>query len=1120
MKIDQIKTPQISVSPGQIKQKPVEENKEPSDMVVLGNTGNNSGNTISSLPQNITVSTSFDNNNQTVCIDNKAGVETQASGLSFSLNYDGNITPTEQKQRVIDDSVCDDVDSKTTAKTFTFQYDTAGRKTINDIQLKGSFNPETGQYDKEWNKGKGIPMFDDGTHGDKVAGDGVYSVSVALDKTGNVKDFEWGVSGDIHDARGNKVKNDEWLIIEGSMKLNVDGSETDQIYRPTTHHLMGVHKKGENGIAFQTWSPEMGKGDLKDYKLFVDIYKDNKLVASNPMVKDEKTGNWSYENANGWKDFDGASYQYAAKDANGNPLLFGKDKSPLVYSDPYSRYLEGQQRGLERIYVDSILGIETGWYDDSGKGGVNYADNPQWGRFTVDNREKADNVQLVLTDANGKQLTKKELLDRLGEPKLKKYEEASPEEKKDADTLNRWGVDTDGKVTAYQWTDNVNEDGTINMKKIGDAWVSTVNNFDKLVGLKYEFNVYEDGKLVGDKDGDNKLNEIERKNTPFNDPVSNVISPRPGSERKSLIKESSYVFKNDLAKRKNDDPKKYVIYEAHVGSFMGSKDNANPSTFKDMIANLDYIEKLGANTIELMPVNEFGGKKDWGYTPDYYFAGAEAYGFEMPVKEAIEKGVVRADEVKDKETVWVHGTDAIKLFTDEAHKKGFDVFCDVVYNHTSGKADADNPMYLIDGDKKSFFTWWGKYISFSPWGEKPATDHQAGKEFFTNNAMQQLDEFHFDGIRFDFVQVLHDSGSTGERYEGMQTLIKINKTIDQFHPKAYTVGEDFSRSWLVPADYNKSEWQGEGEWRMEKKGMGFNAVWNDRFHDDLMGALEGTDGKFSMDRLMEAVTGHIDVANWENAVVYAHSHDEVGNSGQWASRMAAHSQDKKDVEKHYPRAMARTAAAITLTTAGTPMIFQGEEFLDNADYKHGITSTWGNDMDWLNFAMTPDKLEIFKRILQKGEGERNTEVSKLREKEQDYFERYMNMNDEQKAEAEVLANKRGNFEFYKNLIKLRDSSPAFSTGSSIERTFTHNGDRVMAYERKGGNDDYVVISNFSEQDRDNYKVGLPPGKWKEVMNSNALIYGGNNSGNGGGVVDANQGIVIPKGSTVIMKRVG
>ncbi|HPZ08387.1 MAG TPA: alpha amylase C-terminal domain-containing protein [Candidatus Eremiobacteraeota bacterium] len=998
------------------------------------------------------------------------------------------------------------------SSTYKFMFDTGGHSNIRDLELKGTFNPETGKFDPKWNQGKGIKMYDDGTHGDKKAGDGIYSVAVNLDRASPEKKFAWGVTGDIYDKKGKKVIDDKWLMAENNPRtFDVDGPFTKQVYRLTTHHIMGVHKMGEDGISFLTWSPEVGKDELKDYKVYVDIFdKNGKPLYSTPMMKDPITGNWNLQKDTGWKELQGLGYRYSVKDKDGKPLL--KGKTPVTYSDPYSRFLQGQQRGLERIFVDPVLGIETGWYDDSGKGGCNYADNPQWGRFTVDNRPEAEKVQLVLMDEEGKQLTKKELLDRLGEPKLLKYDEASPEDKKDVDTLLKWGVDTDGKVTDYKWTDGLKEDGTIDMKKIGDAWVSTVNNFDKLKGLKYEFRVYEDGKLVGDKDGDGKLSEMERRNTPFNDPFNNIISDRPGAERLTLIKESNYKFRYSNTPRKNEDPRKNVIYEAHVGSFMGSKDNANPSNFKDMIANLDYIENLGANTIELMPTNEFGGKRDWGYTPDYYFAGAEAYGFEMSVKEALERGVITPEEAKDKESVWVHGTDAIKVFVDEAHRRGFNVFADVVYNHVSGKADADNPLNMIDGDKNSFFKWWGKYCSDSPWGAKPAYSADEVKQFFTNNAVQQIDELGYDGIRFDFTQVLHDTGSTGEKWEGMQTLRKINKTIDNVSPGAITIAEDFTNNWLVAADYDKSEWQGEGDWRMEKQGMGFDGVWNDRFHDDLIGVLEGS---ASMDRLMEAITGHIGVANSGNAVIYAHSHDEVGNSGQWAARVAAHSQNDKDVEKPYPRAVARTAAAITLTGAGIPMIFQGEEFLDNADYKHGITSTWGNDIQWLNFDMNPAKLSDIKKA-----ADNPAHLHSLSNEEKNFVQKYIKMTPEQKAEVEVLANKRGHFNWYKDLIALRSKSDAFSSTAELKRIFTHNADRVMAYERKSGNDDYIVVTNFNDKVWNDYKVGLPPGKWQEVLNSDSKMYGGDNAGNGGSIIDSSSGITIPRGGTVIFKRVG
>ena len=612
MKIDKTISQQMATTSGQVKKQVSEENKGPSDSVTLG-------------------------------------------GRTDDLNIMAPPMKDVKYALTSLDSVTETVDDVPNSGKFTFMFDTGGHYNIRDIQLKASLNPETGQFDPKWNLGKGIPMNDDQIAGDKKSGDGIYSVTKDLNVADPNKQFQWYVTGDVYDGAwfqvtddtvkdlknkfddsnklnilkalkdtkpskdelivdlknanfseqeikmvlehtlpGNKVSSGKSLMTENGVRtFEVDGPFTKQIERLTTHHLMGVHKKGEDGISFWTWAPAVGKDDLKDYKLYVDVVdKNGKMTSSTPMMKDPITGNWNLEKDTGWKELEGMAYRYSVRDKDGT-ILKNANKTPVAYSDPYSRYLQGQQRGVERIYVDPVLGIETGWYDDSGKGGCNYADNPQWGRFAVSNRPDASKAQLVLMDENGKQLTKKELIDRLGEPKLINYNDAKPGDKRDVDTLNSWKVDTSGKVTKYQWIDGVRDDGTIDMKKTGDSWVSTVNNFDKLKGMRYELRVYDkDGKLEGDKDGDGKLSEAERRDTPFNDPVSNIIADRPGAERLSLIKESSYKFKYANARRKTDDPRKYVIYEAHVGSFMGPKDNAAPSTFKTMIDNLDYIENL------------------------------------------------------------------------------------------------------------------------------------------------------------------------------------------------------------------------------------------------------------------------------------------------------------------------------------------------------------------------------------------------------------------------------------------------------------------------------------------------------------------------------------------------
>jgi maltooligosyltrehalose trehalohydrolase len=1019
------------------------------------------------------------------------------------------------------DAPADQVSLRTSAPTpdangnvnVRFQFDANGLQNSNNIRLVGNFDPESGRQ-SEWNNA-GVPLRDDGKGGDLKAGDNIYSATVSLNSENN-SNFQWGVRGDVHDRHGLLVLEDKALTLGDSpltFSLHEPGSDT-QTYSPIQLHRMGLHKVGQDGVSFRTWSPKMGEGDLADYKLHVEIFNaDGEMVRKHPMRK-ESDGNWNVELENGWKDLQGLGYQYAARNSKGE-LLRTEEGMSVAYADPRAEFLQGQQRGVERIFVDPIGGYETGWYDDSGKGGPNYSDNQQWGRFTVDDRPDADNVQLVLKDADGRQLTRDDLLAKIGEPNLVPYDQAAPQDRRDHDVLiNSWKIKPEAPVTDQAWTKSVSEDGTIDMQKVGNAWVSTLNNFNNLVGLQYEFRVHQDGKLVGDLDGNGALSAGERRLTPFNDDYDNTINQRPGAQRLSLIRESSFEFLYDDVPRE-EDTGKWVIYELHVGSFAGSKDNVDASNFKDMISELEYIKELGANTIELMPFNEFGGKRDWGYTPDHYFAGAEAYGFEMNADEAVERGLRTSDEVADgQETVWVHGTDAVKLFVDEAHKRGINVVSDVVYNHTSGKADGDNPMELIDGPKDSFFNWFDNGPSWTPWGKKPDFGEDGVKQHYTDNYVQQFTTFNMDGVRADFPQVIHDTGTPQEKVQGQEGLRMMNRAADLVRPHkkdSWATAEDFSGKWEVAADYDARQ-QRHG---YMGKGMGFSSIWAiHRFHHDLIGAVRGGEGKFNMDRLMEAVVNHPGAINPDHTVIASHTHDEVGNTQSYAHRAAAGSREDDHTMGHYPRAAARTAAAVTLTGAGVPMLWQGEEFLTNNDFKHGLTSTWGMDWSWRDSTLTPDRLDKVQGAVNEG-----ADLNALGE-DAEFAKSFAEMTPEQREVAWEHANKRGHFEMYKDLVALRKENPALASTAGIERVWTHNADRTMAFKRSApSGEEVLVVSNFSPHDRHNYGIGLPEGQWEEIINTDSRHYGGANKGNGGRTVSGQDGLTLAAGATAIFKRV-
>jgi malto-oligosyltrehalose trehalohydrolase len=159
-----------------------------------------------------------------------------------------------------------------------------------------------------------------------------------------------------------------------------------------------------------------------------------------------------------------------------------------------------------------------------------------------------------------------------------------------------------------------------------------------------------------------------------------------------------------------------VIYELHVGTFSPS------GTFAGVIERLDYLVDLGITAIELMPLAQFPGHRNWGYDGTLLFAPANVYGQPEELKKLIQA----------------------------AHQRGLMVFLDVVYNHFGPEGN-----YLHVYAKEAFFaenvhTPWGAAINFS------GSQSRIVRDFYIANVLSWLEEFHLDGLRFDAVHAIAD----------------------------------------------------------------------------------------------------------------------------------------------------------------------------------------------------------------------------------------------------------------------------------------------------------------------------------------------------------------------------
>jgi len=187
----------------------------------------------------------------------------------------------------------------------------------------------------------------------------------------------------------------------------------------------------------------------------------------------------------------------------------------------------------------------------------------------------------------------------------------------------------------------------------------------------------------------------------------------------------------------------YIIYELHVGAFTPE------GTFEAALARLPDLVALGITAVEIMPVAQFPGERNWGYDGVFPFATQNSYG----------------------------GPQGLKQLVDACHQQGLAVILDVVYNHFGPEGNYTGKFgpYLTD----HYRTPWGKAINFD--------DAYADgvRWYFTENALSWLRDYHIDALRLDAVHAIYDFGAKHflqALAEAVHTFAKTRKSPENHPP--------------------------------------------------------------------------------------------------------------------------------------------------------------------------------------------------------------------------------------------------------------------------------------------------------------------------------------------------
>jgi maltooligosyltrehalose trehalohydrolase len=472
---------------------------------------------------------------------------------------------------------------------------------------------------------------------------------------------------------------------------------------------------------------------------------------------------------------------------------------------------------------------------------------------------------------------------------------------------------------------------------------------------------------------------------------------------------------------------KYVIYELHVGTFTPE------GTFDAIIPRLAKLKDLGVTAIELMPVAQFPGERNWGYDGVYPCAVQASYG----------------------------GPAALKRLVDACHQNGIGVVLDVVYNHLGPEGNylADFGPYFTD----FYATPWGRAINYDQ------AESDEVRRYFIENALQWIADFRIDALRLDAIHAIVD----------LSARTFLEELRSAVHARANELGREV---YLFPESYRNDP---RVVGATVAGGLGFDAVWNDDFHHSLHVLLTGERegyyqdysgiedlagcyregflyaGRYSKFRKMRYGRSSVNIPA-KRFIVCAQNHDQIGNRriGDRLSQTLSLDQLK-------------LAAGTVLLSPFIPLLFMGEEYGETAPFQYFVSH---GDPALIEAVRRGRQAEFVKFGW--------TGIAPDPQDESTFLSSKLSWDLQNEGRHRIL------WEFYKELLRLRRELPPLARLDKESLKVTSLvAQKVLVIRRWASSDQVLIICHF-DSDAIELALPIPSGRWRKALDSSHTKHGG------------------------------